>query len=261
MMRALKLVRSTRYAVLAIAMVFVSVGTVLAWSLATPLHRVAPSSLTPHKTEHGAEARAPGPPWIYGRADARFTLVEYADLECPYCRAYFPVLRDWIDAHPDVNWQWHHLPLSIHDPAATHAAVLVECAGEIGGNRAFWDSVAWLYDHAQDGAGGLPSIDLLPISAPSKVVQQCVQAGRVRARIQAERDAAAHEGITATPTLRLFDRYTGKALTLWGPVDTDALLSAVDFLASDSETAGAASKFASSTQVSSAPVPRPYRTP
>ncbi|MGK9007594.1 hypothetical protein ACR6JC_23910, partial [Citrobacter europaeus] len=39
----------------------------------------------------GSEASKPaGPPWLYGRADARFTVVGYADLECPKCRAYFP---------------------------------------------------------------------------------------------------------------------------------------------------------------------------
>src|SRR3546814_711098 len=81
----------------------------------------------------GSEASKPaGPPWLYGRADARFTVVGYADLECPYCRAYFPALKRWIDAHPEVNWQWHHLPLSMHEPAATAEARLAECAGETG---------------------------------------------------------------------------------------------------------------------------------
>ncbi|MDG4224218.1 thioredoxin domain-containing protein, partial [Pseudomonas aeruginosa] len=87
----------------------------------------------------GSEAPKPaGPPWLYGRADARFTVVGYADLECPYCRAYFPALKRWIDAHPEVNWQWHHLPLSMHEPAATAGARLAECAGETGGHATFW---------------------------------------------------------------------------------------------------------------------------
>src|SRR6266851_99555 len=67
-----------------------------------------------------------GPPWIYGTEGARFTLVEYADLECPYCQAYFPILRRWIDAHPEVNWQWHHLPLSVHEPATSREARIAE---------------------------------------------------------------------------------------------------------------------------------------
>jgi protein-disulfide isomerase len=85
-----------------------------------------------HPATASVGAAHDGPPWIYGKPDARFTVVEYADLECPYCRAYFPVLKHWIDANPDVNWQWHHLPLSIHEPAATSEARLAECVGETG---------------------------------------------------------------------------------------------------------------------------------
>ncbi|MDU8475563.1 thioredoxin domain-containing protein, partial [Pseudomonas syringae pv. actinidiae] len=44
--------------------------------------------------------------WVYGSREARFTIVEYADLECPYCKDYFPHLKAWVDQHPDVNLQW-----------------------------------------------------------------------------------------------------------------------------------------------------------
>jgi hypothetical protein len=94
----------------------------LVWSL----------QLAPWRTHDGE------PPWIYGAPDARFTIIEYADLECPYCRAYYPQLRIWIDAHHDVNWQWHHFPLTAHEPAARIEAKLVECIGRADGQRAFW---------------------------------------------------------------------------------------------------------------------------
>ncbi|RMV90364.1 DSBA oxidoreductase, partial [Pseudomonas amygdali pv. tabaci] len=67
--------------------------------------------------------------WVYGSRDARFTIVEYADLECPYCKDYFPQLKAWVDQHPDVNLQWHHLPLPMHEPAASYEARWAECAG------------------------------------------------------------------------------------------------------------------------------------
>ena len=115
----------------------------------------------------GSEGPKPaGPPWLYGRADARFTVVGYADLECPYCRAYFPALKRWIDAHPEVNWQWHHLPLSMHEPAATAGARLAECAGEAGGHATFWQVVAWLYSSTRGDGQGVPAglhLSLLPI--------------------------------------------------------------------------------------------------
>src|SRR5699024_6766679 len=91
---------------------------------------------------------ASGPPWLYGQhPDARFVVTIYADLECPYCKSYFPVLRSWVDRHPEVEFQWRHLPLAFHEPAATRLAVTAECMGEVEGHAAFWDTVAWIFLH------------------------------------------------------------------------------------------------------------------
>src|SRR5258708_25444356 len=148
--------------VASVLMMLVLVG-LLAWSFThlprNPVHGhpIAASSAPAHS----------GPPWIYGAQGARFTLIEYADLECPYCQAYFPILRRWIDAHPEVNWQWHHLPLSMHEPATTQEARVAECAGETGGPAAFWQAVASVYQHTPRDGPGLPTCTpLLPTSAP-----------------------------------------------------------------------------------------------
>lgn len=174
-----------------------------------------------------------GPPWVYGRPDARFTVIEYADLECPYCRAYFPVLRRWVDSTPDVNWRWHHLPLSVHEPAAIEGARLAECAGEVGGNAAFWRSVDWIYQHTRGEGQGLPPDARLP--EESRAIRACLDRHGPDARIRAEAEAAVHDEIAATPTLRLIDHRTGKSLILSGPVEADALASAADFLASSKD--------------------------
>ena len=168
------------------------------------------------------------PPWIYGRLDARFTLIEYADLECPYCRQYFPRLQEWISQHPDVNWQWHHLPLPMHEPAATRSARLAECAGAVGGTSAFWSTVAWIYQQTRGDGLGLPSDAKLP--GMSLAIQTCLDTARPDVVIQDQATAAARDQITATPTLRLVDHQTGRTLTLQGLVEDDALLSAIDWL-------------------------------
>ncbi|WP_175687296.1 DsbA family protein [Burkholderia multivorans] len=192
------------------------------------------ATVQPAAAEAGASSSVPGgPPWVYGRADARFTVVEYADLECPYCRAYFPVLKGWIDAHPEVNWQWHHLPLAMHDPAATADARIAECAGEAGGHAAFWKSVAWIYTHTRGDGQGLPPETAYPDLTPA--VQHCLASDRPDATIRAQAADAMKRGIHATPTLQVRDRQSGKTLVLPGPVEGDALLSAVDWLSSTGE--------------------------
>ncbi|HEK0639317.1 TPA: DsbA family protein, partial [Pseudomonas aeruginosa] len=59
---------------------------------------------------------------LYGDAKARWTINEYADLECPFCKVYTPRLKRWVDSHPDVNLVWRHLPLQMHGEAARHQA-------------------------------------------------------------------------------------------------------------------------------------------
>jgi Thioredoxin len=167
-------------------------------------------------------------PWTYGRLSARFTIVEYADLECPFCKAYFPVLRHWIEQHPDANWQWQHLPLSIHDPSATREARIAECAGEVRGNAAFWDTVAWIYQNTRGDGEGLPATVRIPGTSPT--VEKCLASSRPDAAIRAQVISAANSEIAATPTLRLIDRQTGRTLMLHGPVEGDSLVSAIDLL-------------------------------
>lgn len=180
------------------------------------------------------------PPWIYGRTDARFTIIGYSDLACPYCREHFFILRHWIGEHPEVNWQWHHLPLAAHEPRATQMARLAECAGEVSGNAGFWTAVAWIYEHGSGDDTSAETDAQLP--RMSSKIEECLRSTRADQRIGAQADAAARDHITATPTLLFIDRQTGKTLTLRGPVAGDALLSAIDWLVAPSTDALQASK-------------------
>ena len=169
-------------------------------------------------------------PWIYGNPAARFTIIEYADLECPYCRAYFPVLRHWIDEHREVNWEWRNLPLAMHEPAALREALLAECAGEVGGNGTFWRAVPWIYAHTQGEGAGLPEGAKMPGMSPA--ISRCLGSAPARKVIRAQVMAAAHEHIPGTPTLKLLDVNTRRSFEFAGPVEGDVLLSAIDSLAS-----------------------------
>lgn len=177
----------------------------------------------------GSASVASGPPWIYGPTDTRFTLTLYADLECPHCQSYLPQLQNWIDHTREVNLQWRHLPLPLHDPAATQQARLVECAGEAGGAVEFWRAVAWAYQNTRSNGQGVPPKLMFP--GHSIALQTCLDSDRPDAVIQAQKAEAASSGLTATPSLQLVDNHTSKNLVLQGPRNGDALLSALDLLA------------------------------
>lgn len=56
---------------------------------------------------------------------------------------------------------------------------------------------------------------------------------RPDAFVRAQATEATNSGVTATPSLRLQDRQTGRAILLQGPIEGDALLSAMDMLAAE----------------------------
>lgn len=189
--------------------------------------------------ESTSSAKQPRPPapWIYGNHDARFTLTEYADLECPYCKNYFPELKAWVDAHPDVNLQWHHLPLSMHEPAASREAQLAECAGRERGNGGFWRVVELIYQQTRSDGAGLATA--LQVPDAELELSQAVQGCTARRSEQPQLDKeilhqaaqAAADGVHATPTIILTDSRSGHSLKLQGAADGNVLLSAVDWLA------------------------------
>lgn len=200
-------------------------GLLLLATLCLAVLKVRPSASRP--TTH-VGTRHHGP-WVFGRPDARFTVIEYADLECPYCRAYFPVLKRWIEEHPQVNWEWWNLPLGMHDPMASEEAQLAQCVGEVDGNQAFWRTVTWIYQHTRGDGAGVPSGTRMP--AKSRAVSACLGARKTARLIRAQAAEASLLHIEGTPTLRILDHKTGRALELQGPVAGDSLLSAIDSLA------------------------------
>lgn len=173
-------------------------------------------------------------PWVYGPLDARWTITKFADLECPYCKTYTPVLKAWVKQQRDVNLQWHHLPLQFHEPAASRQARLVECAGVLGGPEAFWKTVDQVFQRTHsNGQGFHGHLDVTGVD--TRDLEDCSSNDQeVAMRIVQQIKEAAARGISATPTLVITDNTTGRSIKLEGPADAVTLLSAIDWLAAQS---------------------------
>src|SRR3989344_304131 len=86
---------------------------------------------------------------IRGSLSAQVKIIEFSDLECPFCKRFHPSMQLLMDAYGkdgQVVWIYRHFPLdSIHSKARKEAQA-TECANEIGGNGAFWNYVDRLYE-------------------------------------------------------------------------------------------------------------------
>jgi Na+/H+ antiporter NhaA len=81
---------------------------------------------------------------IRGPDDASVTLVEYGDLECPYCGQAEGVIRELLADNGDLRYVWRHLPLNDVHPNAQLAAEAAEAAGDQG---RFWEMHDSLLSH------------------------------------------------------------------------------------------------------------------
>jgi protein-disulfide isomerase len=74
---------------------------------------------------------------MVGPADARVTLVEYADFECPHCGGLHPVVQAARTAFGgNLRFAFRHFPWRSSHPHALAAAKAAEAAGEQG---RFWE--------------------------------------------------------------------------------------------------------------------------
>lgn len=80
--------------------------------------------------------------WIFGDKSAAISIVEYSDMECPFCQRFHLTMKQVMDQYKGkVNWIYRHFPLTTIHPSAMNLAQASECVGEIGGNDKFWKFV------------------------------------------------------------------------------------------------------------------------
>lgn len=104
---------------------------------------------------------------ILGDPNALVKLVEFSDLECPFCKQFHPTMQQIINEYGKdgrVAWIYRHFPLdSIHTKARKEAQA-TECAAELGGNGKFWEYVDKIFEVT-------PSNDGLDLSLLPKIAE------------------------------------------------------------------------------------------
>jgi Na+/H+ antiporter NhaA len=134
---------------------------------------------------------------LRGSAEAPVTVVEYGDLECPYCGRAEPVIRELLADFGDVRYVWRHLPLSDVHPHAELAAQASEAAGAQG---AFWEMHDQLLDHQADLR--LPALESYAegLGLDLDRFREDLRRHTHAARIERDVDSADGSGVTGTPT-------------------------------------------------------------
>lgn len=164
---------------------------------------------------------------IKGSLEATVFLIEYSDLECPFCASFHPTAQQAVDEYDgQVAWVYRHFPLDTIHPKARPAAEASECVAELGGEGAFWvftdaifaDQTAALNDLAAtaskagvDGGG----------------FQTCFDSGKYKDHVEEDYQAGLTAGVTGTPGNFIVNG-KGEAWIVPGAVPYDVLKQAID---------------------------------
>jgi Na+/H+ antiporter NhaA len=154
---------------------------------------------------------------IRGPADAKVTLVEYGDFECPYCGRAEAVIRELLAQVGDVRYVWRHLPLNDVHPSAQLASEAAEAAARQG---KFWEMHdALLGQDDLRPTALLQTARELGLDTQRFMVDLREHTGA--ARVAEDVDSADLSGVSGTPTFFI----NGKRH--YGAYDIDALTRAV----------------------------------
>lgn len=85
--------------------------------------------------------------YIKGPENARVTIVEFSDFQCPACGYAYTQVKKLLETYPnDVRLAYRHFPLSYHQ-FAKEAAYSAEAAGKQG---KFWEMYDLLFSNQKD---------------------------------------------------------------------------------------------------------------
>ena len=172
---------------------------------------------------------------VRGNPNAKVVIVNYDDLECPYCaKMHSEIFPETLDHYSGlVKVVYRDLPLEELHPWAIHAAVNANCLAAQS-TPAYWGYVDYLHTHGEDISG--PNHDLVKSKAmldkvahlqgeTSKLdlarLDACI-AKQDESGVRAEMKQAESIGIEQTPTVYVNGEMLQGALptsTLWAMID------------------------------------------
>ena len=170
----------------------------------TPPAQVAPAAADPSTAPPAQPvAEVTDKDHILGPKDAKVTLIEYSDFQCPFCARHEPTIQQIMKDFPkDVRLVYRHYPLSFH-PNAQKAAEASECAAKLGGNDAFWAMHGKLFQSgdALNGAVGADFYQNLAKDLRLDVnkFKTCLDSGETASLVSEDMTSGNNSGVEGTP--------------------------------------------------------------
>lgn len=136
-----------------------------------------------------------------GNKNARLTLVEFSEYQCPFCgrhvRDTMPQIQKEYIETGKVHYVFRDLPLESIHKNAFKAAEAARCAGE---QNKYWEMHDRLFENQKSLEPASLTAHAQAIGLDAKKFQSCLDSGKFAADIKKDIADANKIGITGTPT-------------------------------------------------------------
>lgn len=148
---------------------------------------------------------------VRGAKTAAITIIEFSDMQCPFCASVAPTMRELISEYPDnIKWVFKNFPLSFHaDSPLAHRAVMA--AAKQG---KFWE----MHDLIFSNQHAIKRDDLLAkassLGLDMTLFVADLDSDKTRHLVEADIDEGQRLNVDGTPTFFINGKEYSGALTL-----------------------------------------------
>ena len=138
-----------------------------------------------------------------GNPDAKVTVIEFSDYECPFCgrfwqETYKQIKKDYVDTNK-IKFVYRDFPLNFH-PLATPAAIAANCVREQTNDETYFKMHDAIFE-----SQNLLSEDFLKQTAQSfeidmKEYESCINDPAQKAEVEKDFADGASAGVSGTPS-------------------------------------------------------------
>lgn len=157
---------------------------------------------------------------IKGPRDAKVSLIEFSDFQCPACGAAKPVVDQVVEKYKDkMVFGYRHFPLPQHQ-FGFKAAEAAEAAGEQG---KFWQMYEYLFANQAQLTNEFILTSGKSVGLDEQKFQDALNSGKFKDKVSKDLTDGKKLGVNSTPTFFL----NGKKLNLESFNDLDQAVGAI----------------------------------
>jgi protein-disulfide isomerase len=161
--------------------------------------------------------------YVKGSASTTVSIILYSDTQCPYCRMFYPILKDFLSQNSDIRFVYR--PTPFHEEGKIEEQAM-DCANDQG---KYWEYLDAIYT-STDTENVTDATRLTKIATDvglnGTTFEQCFTSQKYAGNIDTYLNAARSAGISGTPTSILVGPKGTKELR--GASSIDTLKAAVD---------------------------------